>query len=202
MWTQPVTLAEDALVHRNSVLGRLQQSRTAAIVLTLLHIGILGIAFLRTHGPPCLGCCGTVYGSLARDGDVLLLIGIDAWLVVPEVESFPSCRHERIEVGVKLEQQCGTLFHHEVYVALHGDGARLPCSFGHYDVTSAFFRHFLNGLVYGLLVLCCRCRCLGSVFRDSHSVVGKLRCFDSLFNLLVRLFPCLGRHVFGHDDCQ
>ena len=101
---QSVALAKASLVHRHTVLSRLQQTCTAATVLTLLHVRVLGITFLCAHCPPCLGCGCTVYCSLARDGNVLLLVCVDAWLVVPEVKTFPSCRHERVEVGVELEQ--------------------------------------------------------------------------------------------------
>ena len=114
--TKTVAFAEASLIHIHTVLGILQQGGTAALALVLLNGRVLWIAFFTTHGPPRLRCGIAVNGALTCDADVLCLIGIDAGLVIPTVQSFPTRTHQRIEVGVEGKKQCGVFLNDEIHI--------------------------------------------------------------------------------------
>ena len=73
---QSVGLGEASVVHVHAVFGHLQQSCTAAVSLAghALFPSVVGSA---APGPPGLAVAAAVDGTLAGDGDVGLLIGID-----------------------------------------------------------------------------------------------------------------------------
>ena len=151
--TQTVLRTEAALVHVDTVLGIFQQTGTGTLVLgyaALFHAE----ALVAAPGPPCLVRATAVNGTLARDGDVLGLVGIDERREVPTVQTLPACGHDGVQVRLEGEFQYGTLLHDEVHATLQLDGScQEVLALGNDDAAATLLRAFVDGFLNGLLVL-------------------------------------------------
>ena len=76
--TQTILRTEAALVHVDAVFSSLQQALTGTVPLMHLHALLETETGIADPRPPRLIGTAAIDGSLTRDGDVRLLIGIDA----------------------------------------------------------------------------------------------------------------------------
>ena len=89
-------------------------------------------------------------------------------------------------------------------MALQTDGSRLECLSSRYDdTTAAFLRAFVNSLLDGFLVLCCRGFWLGSKLGDVIVLTVDLRLLDALLYLLILcLVPMVGKRQHWKEQTQ
>ncbi len=178
--------AKLAFIHGNIVFGIFQQSGARAKVLRLF--GLSGhIAILRgpTHGPPRLAAAIAVYGSLARDGHIFHLVGIDTGRIVPASQSLPRGFHQWIELGIEGKPEGCAFFHHKVHAAEQAYGAGLPYSCRYHHASATALGALGDGPVNGFLVLCRGGLGRGPEPGDGILLVGKLRHANALFDLFV-----------------
>ena len=125
---QTVLGSETAFLHVHSILSILQQTCSGTHVLP--HLSCFPtVCVLATPFPPCGILATSVDCTLTGDGYVILLVGIDAWLEVVAVETFPACRHDRIELGLEHKLQHGSLLNVKVYLTHKCNGTSVECSF-------------------------------------------------------------------------
>ena len=152
--TESLAGAEDAFVHIHSVFGIFQQVGTSAWVLLLFrNYNVAALGRLSTHQPPCVIRTVAVDGAFTRQRNVGLLVGINQWLVVPAVESFPAGGDVGVERTVEGKHQAGVFFDDKVHAALHGDGTSVPHTGRNDDLATACLRTRVDGFVDSCLVL-------------------------------------------------
>ena len=208
LWAQTVLRSEGALLraltllvgHWYTVLTILQQSWTGLVLLGN-HAGLPSEALSTAPGPPGLLRTATVYGTLARDGDVGLLEGIDTGRQVVAVQSLPRGLHDGVEFGLEDELQHGTFLDDQVHVALQVDGTRFEChACGNDDASATFLRAFVNSLLDSLLVVGSAVARLGAILGNQHRGLANLWLLDALLNLPVLLLvPSDGHTHSGHQ---
>ena len=209
--TQAVLLSEGALLrgvtfcigHRHTILTILQQSWTGLVLLGN-HTGLPSEALSTAPRPPSLLRTATINGTLARDGNVGLLEGIDARRQVVAVQSFPRGLNDGVELGLEDEFQNGTFLYDQIHVALQVDGTRLESHACRNDDASAtFLRAFVNSLLDSLLVVGSAVARLGAILGNQHRGLANLWLLDALLNLPVLLLvPSDGHTHSGHQQAE
>ena len=110
LWTQTVLSRKAALLHIHAILGIFQQTGAGTHVLSDFAL-LPSVSWSSAPFPPCAVLAATVNGAFASDGDVILFVGIDTWLEVVAVETFPSCRYDRIKFRLEHELDNSSLLH-------------------------------------------------------------------------------------------
>ena len=113
---QTVLSRKAAFLHIYTILGIFQQPGAGTHVLSDFAL-LPSVFFSSAPFPPCAVLAAAVDSALASDGDVILLVGIDTWLEVVAVETFPACRYDRIKLRLEHKLDYGSLFHMEVNLA-------------------------------------------------------------------------------------
>src|SRR5258708_1121104 len=131
--------------------------------------------------PPVFAVSVAVDGSLAGDGNVFLLEGVDERRKIHQLHAFPACKYQRILRGVVSKADRSARAHVEIHVALQMNGPGNKFS-GGYDHPATLCRMasrngFLESLcAIGFVVAD------GAKFRDIEISRRKNRWFDAREN--------------------
>ena len=185
---ESVLWAELSFVHVHSVFCHLKQSCSTSRLLAD-NAFFPSVMNLSTPFPPSVVFSATIDGTLAGDGNVCLLIGIDARLQVPAVNTFPACGDDGVEFGLESEQKDTVFLDVKVYLAEHGDGTSNKGALRDNHSSATVFGTSGYGLVDGLLVVGSLCLGAGTEVGDVVRLVFELRLSDVLFDLFVLCIP-------------
>ena len=193
---QTILGSESALFHIYAILCILQQACTRTHILTDFS-RFPTICVLATPFPPSGILAAAIDSSLASDGNIFLLVGIDARLQVVAVKTFPTSRDDRIEFGLEHKLQHAALLNVEVDLALECDGTSIECAFWHYHTSASSLRTGINSFVDSLLVGGSSSLGACAILSDVEHFVAKLRLANALFYLLVLGVPTIGKSHGG-----
>ncbi len=200
LWTQALALAEDAVLYRHVVVRHIYKVRACTFFSCTLPLGlsVVAVVLVALHVPPTLVAAVAVNGAFAGEGDILAVVGVDAWLVVHQVETLPTGVNEWVERRVEGEAQCGILGDDKVDVALQRYGTSHKRAGRNDNLTAASLGAGCNCLVDGLLVLGGSSGGACAVLRDVVLLRLELGGFDTTDDLVVdRLVPSV-----SHQRCR
>ena len=170
--------------HGHSVLAAAQQAR--ACLPALRDAALLPSEVCHTDPrPPGLVAAAAIDSTSASNSDVGLPAGVDAGREIKAVKAFPCSLDDGIEFRFKGEAQRGAFLDVQFDMAFQMDGTRKESSSRNDYAAATPLRAFVNGFLYGFLIIGCRRVNAGTELRNDIVLAANLRFLDALFYLLI-----------------